>query len=164
MATAPAARPRRERLRDPVWWSQAIQLVKTAAAAVIAWVIATTVLDLPQSFLAPWAALLVVHSTVYRTVRAGRRQVAAAVVGVLLAWGVGNALGRRRRRRRVVLLLGLLLGAVPGSGDEATTPPRPPSWCSRPASPTRTSCSSRLADTRSASVSAWSSTCSSGRR
>jgi uncharacterized membrane protein YgaE (UPF0421/DUF939 family) len=121
MATAPTSRSRRERLRDPVRWSQAIQLVKTAAAAVIAWVLATTVLDLPQSFLAPWAALLVVHSTVYRTVSRGVRQVAAAVVGVVLAWGVGHVLGLDATAVAVVLLLGLLIGAMDWFGDEGTT-------------------------------------------
>ena len=30
-----------ERLRDPVFWTDAIQLVKTVAAAVIAWYLAT---------------------------------------------------------------------------------------------------------------------------
>jgi hypothetical protein len=28
----------RARLRDPVWWTNALQIVKTAAAAVVAWV------------------------------------------------------------------------------------------------------------------------------
>ena len=121
MATAPTSRSRRERLRDPVRWSEAIQLVKTAAAAVIAWVVATTVLDLPQSFLAPWAALLVVHSTVYRTVSRGVRQVAAAVVGVVLAWAVGHVLGLDATAVAVVLLLGLLIGAMRWFGDEGTT-------------------------------------------
>ena len=60
------------RLRDPVWWSQLTQLAKTVLAAVAAWVIAASVLDLPQPFLAPWSAILVVHATVYRTFSRGR--------------------------------------------------------------------------------------------
>ena len=52
-------------LRDPVFWNGVTQLVKTALAAVLAWVLATEVFSLSQSFLAPWAALLVVHATVY---------------------------------------------------------------------------------------------------
>ena len=57
----------RDKVRDPVFWHGVTQLVKTVVAAVVAWVIAASTLDLPQPFLAPWAALLVVHATVYRT-------------------------------------------------------------------------------------------------
>jgi len=58
--------PNRERLRDPVLWTNVSQVVKTVAAAVLAWVLAADVLGLAQPFLAPWAALLTVHATVYR--------------------------------------------------------------------------------------------------
>lgn len=111
----------RARWQDPVFWTEVIQLVKTAAAAVIAWLIATRLFGLPQSFLAPWAALLVVHSTVYRTFSQGARQVAATVLGVVLAWAVGNVLGLDALAVSLVLLLGLLLGAVRWFGDERTT-------------------------------------------
>lgn len=111
----------RARWADPVFWTEAVQLAKTAAAAVIAWVIATRVFELPQSFLAPWAALLVVHSTVHGTFARGARQVAATVLGVLLAWAVGNVLGLDVTAVSLVLLLGLLLGAVRWFGDERTT-------------------------------------------
>ena len=82
----------RERLHDPMSWTEWLQLVKTVVAAVIAWLLAERVFDLPQSFLAPWAALLVVHATVYRTFSRGLRQVTGAVLGVLLAWA-GRELG-----------------------------------------------------------------------
>jgi uncharacterized membrane protein YccC len=121
MATVPTSSGRGGRWRDPVAWSEAIQLAKTATAAVIAWVVATTVLHLPQSFLAPWAALLVVHSTVYRTFAQGVRQVAAAVVGVVLAWAVGNVLGLDATAVAVAVLAGLLLGAMRWFGEEGTT-------------------------------------------
>ena len=62
--------------------------------------IAASVLDLPQPFLAPWAALLVVHATVYRTFSKGTQQVAATVVAVLLATAVGESLGLTRVRSR----------------------------------------------------------------
>jgi len=80
-------------IRDPMQWTEWLQVVKTVAAAVIAWLLADRVFELPQSFLAPWSALLVVHATVYRTFSRGLRQVAAAVLGVLLAWAVGNLIG-----------------------------------------------------------------------
>src|SRR3954469_21694199 len=103
----------RDRARAPVFWNDVTQLVKTALAAVLAWVLATEVFSLSQSFLAPWAALLVVHATVYRTFSRGLRQVAAAVAGVLLAWAVGNALGLDTVSVAVVIALGLAIGALP---------------------------------------------------
>ena len=74
-----------DRIGDPIWWNDVLQLSKTVLAAVAAWVIAASVLDLAQPFLAPWAALLVVHASVYRTFSKGMQQVAATVVAVLLA-------------------------------------------------------------------------------
>src|SRR3954447_4903126 len=79
----------RARLRDPVWWTNALQIVKTVLAAVVAWVLAVHVFDIEQAFLAPWAALLTVHATVYRTLRRGVQQVGATVLGVLVAFAAG---------------------------------------------------------------------------
>lgn len=107
-------------LRDPVAWTELIQLVKTVVAAVVAWVVASRVFGLPQAFLAPWSALLVVHATVYRTFSQGLRQVAAAVLGVLLAWVVGNALGAGTVAVSVLLLAGLVLGTVRWFRDQST--------------------------------------------
>lgn len=109
------------RLGDPIWWNDVLQLAKTVLAAVTAWVIASSVLDLPQPFLAPWAALLVVHATVYRTFSKGAQQVAATVVAVLLATGVGEVLGLTTGSIALLLVVALVLGAVPWLGVEATT-------------------------------------------
>ena len=111
----------RRRLRDPIFWNRVVQLLKTALAAVLAWALAASVLDLPQPFLAPWAALLVVHATVYRTVSQGVQQVAATVTGVLLAAAVGHLLGLDTWAVAVLLVAGLLVGASPRFGAEATT-------------------------------------------
>jgi uncharacterized membrane protein YccC len=111
----------RRRMRDPVAWTDLIQLVKTVVAAVVAWVLATRVFGLPQPFLAPWAALLVVHATVYRTFSRGLRQVASAVLGVLLAWLVGNSLGLTPAAVGVLLLIGLLVGSMAWFAEETTT-------------------------------------------
>lgn len=112
---------RRDAWQDPVFWTEVTQIVKIVAAAVIAWVTATRVFELPQSFLAPWAALLVVHSTVYRTFSQGARQVAATVLGVVLAWLVGNLVGLDATAVGLVMLLGLVIGAHRWFGTEATT-------------------------------------------
>lgn len=110
-----------DRLGDPVWWNDVLQLAKTVLAAVVAWVLAASVLDLPQPFLAPWSALLVVHATVYRTFSKGTQQVAATVVAVVLASAVGETLGLTTGAIAVLLVVALVLGAVPWLGAEATT-------------------------------------------
>ena len=78
---------------DPVLVVDLLQSAKTALAGVLAWVVALDVLGLEQPFLAPWAAVLVVHATVYRTVSRGGQQVAATFAGVFLAWGCGGLFG-----------------------------------------------------------------------
>ena len=109
------------RMRDPIFWNGVTQLVKTVVAAVVAWVLAASTLDLPQPFLAPWSALLVVHATVYRTFSQGLRQVVATVAAVLLAALVGHLLGFDTVAVAVLLTLGLLLGSWRWFGTEATT-------------------------------------------
>lgn len=111
----------RTRVSDPIFWNDVTQLVKTAAAAAVAWLLATYGVGLEQAFLAPWAALLVVNGTVYRTMSQGARQVVAAVVGVLLASGVGNLLGLDVMSVGVVIALGLAVGALPWLDGEETT-------------------------------------------
>jgi uncharacterized membrane protein YgaE (UPF0421/DUF939 family) len=110
----------RDVLHDPMSWIEWLQLAKTVVAAVIAWLLAAQVFGLPQSFLAPWAALLVVHATVYRTFSRGLRQVAGAVLGVLLAWAVGNLIGLDAVAVTVLLVAGLGIGATPFFHEEST--------------------------------------------
>ena len=111
----------RERLRDPVVWGNAFLLVKAAGAAVLAWVLAKSVFGLAQPFLAPWAALLTVHATVYRTFARGAQQVAAAVLGVLLAFAAGAVFGVNAASLGVVLLVALAVGTTRALRDESTT-------------------------------------------
>ncbi len=106
-----AARGRRK-LRDPSFQTDALQIGKTVAAAVIAWVVAVRLFDLQQPFLAPWAALLTVHATVYRTVSRGIQQVGANVFGVLLAFGVGSLLGVNVATIAFTLLVALCVGGA----------------------------------------------------
>lgn len=102
-------------------WSDASQLAKTVAAAVIAWVLARDVLGLSQPFLAPWAALLTVHATVYRTFAHGAQQVGATVLGVLLAFLAGTTLGVNAASLGLVLLAGMVAGAMRSLRAESTT-------------------------------------------
>ena len=111
----------RDRLRDPVVWGNAFLLVKAAGAAVLAWVLARSVLGLAQPFLAPWAALLTVHATVYRTFARGAQQVASAFLGVLLAFAAGAVFGVNAVSLGVVLLVALTVGTTRALRDESTT-------------------------------------------
>jgi uncharacterized membrane protein YgaE (UPF0421/DUF939 family) len=80
-------------VRDPVAWTTGLQLVKTVVAAVLAWFLAASVLGLPQPFLAPWSAMLVVHFTVHQSMTRGLQQMVSAVVGVILGWAFWHLLG-----------------------------------------------------------------------
>jgi uncharacterized membrane protein YgaE (UPF0421/DUF939 family) len=102
----------KDRWNDPVAWTDLLQLVKTVIAVVVAWVVAVHVFDLPQAFLAPWSALLVVHSTVYRTFHEGVEQVGATIVGVGLAWLVGNTFGLDYIALSVLVLVALVIGRI----------------------------------------------------
>ncbi len=111
----------RDRLRDPVLWTDVSQIVKTVGAAVIAWVLALEVFGLAQPFLAPWAALLTVHATVYRTFARGFQQVGAAVLGVLLAFAAGSVFGVSAASLGAMLLIAMLAGSTRALRAESTT-------------------------------------------
>jgi uncharacterized membrane protein YgaE (UPF0421/DUF939 family) len=111
----------RARLADPVAWAEAAQLAKTALAAVIAWIVAVHVFHLSQGFLAPWAALLTVHATVFGTVRRGVQQVATSVLGVLIAFAAGGLLGIGAVAIGAVVFAGLAAGRLRGLHDQTTT-------------------------------------------
>jgi cell shape-determining protein MreD len=113
--------PLRQRLRDPVVWTNTVQLLKTVGAAVIAWVLAVRVFHIEQAFLAPWAALLTVHATVYRTLRRGVQQVGASVLGVLVAFAAGSVIGVNALSLGLAILVGLIAGSVRGLRAETTT-------------------------------------------
>ncbi len=108
-------------IRDPARFVDLVQIVKTALAAGLAWWVATDLLHLEQPFLAPWAAVLVVHSTVYRTVSRGTQQVAATFLAVFLAYLLGTLLGVGAWSLGLVVLIGFLLGKIRWLRDEATT-------------------------------------------
>ncbi len=111
----------RLRFRDPVAWTSGLQLVKTALACVIAWALAFHVFGIGQPFLAPWAALLTVHATVFGTFKRGAQQVGATVVGVLVASAAGYVFGVSVVSLGVAVLIGLAAGTVRGLRSEATT-------------------------------------------
>jgi uncharacterized membrane protein YccC len=109
------------KLRDPIAWADASQLAKTVGAAVVAWVVAVDILHLSQAFMAPWAALLTVHATVFGTVRRGAQQAGASVLGVLIAFGASSVFGKGSVSLGAAVLAGMLGGSVPGLRAPVTT-------------------------------------------
>jgi hypothetical protein len=110
-----------QRLRDPIAWADASQLAKTAGAAVVAWVLAVDVLHLSQAFMAPWAALLTVHGTVFGTVRRGAQQAGASILGVLIAFGAWSVFATGALSLAAAVLVGMLAGSLPGLRASTTT-------------------------------------------
>jgi uncharacterized membrane protein YgaE (UPF0421/DUF939 family) len=110
-----------QRLRDPITWAEASQLAKSVGAAVVAWVLAVHVFHLSQAFMAPWAALLTVHATVFGTLQRGAQQAGASVLGVLIASGAWALFGATALALGAAVLVGMLAGATPGLRAPVTT-------------------------------------------
>jgi len=94
-----------------------VQTTKAAAAAVIAWIVATSFLHLPQPFLAPYAAVFLVQATVYRSLRGWAQQVGAVGVGVLLAAAAGHFIPSVTVALGAVVFAGLMIGSWRVFGD-----------------------------------------------
>jgi aromatic acid exporter family member 1 len=87
-----------------------VRAAKCALAAVLAWLLADRVLGLPQPFLAPYAAVLMIDSTVYRSVRGSAQQVAATASAVLVAFLTSRMIPEPAVALAVAVLVGALLG------------------------------------------------------
>ncbi|GAB2772337.1 FUSC family protein [Streptomyces daliensis] len=88
----------------------ALLLAKSALAGVVSWTLAEYVVASPQPTYAPFTALLVVQSTVYRTLVQSGQYVGAVLLGVLAAGAVGPLLGDNVAAFAVMLVIGLLIG------------------------------------------------------
>ncbi|WP_406725702.1 aromatic acid exporter family protein [Streptomyces sp. GD-15H] len=62
-----------------------VQSLKAAGAAILAWALTGWWLEAPMALMAPWTAIVLVASTVYRSVRSGVQQFAIIVVGTVWA-------------------------------------------------------------------------------
>jgi hypothetical protein len=107
-------------LREPQTQTDVLQIVKAVVAAVAAWLAALR-LGLDQPFLAPWAALLTVHATVYRSFWRGVQSVLATGLGILLSFAIAELLGIGAATLAVVLLLSLVLARGGVLRDEGVT-------------------------------------------
>ncbi|MEW2626010.1 aromatic acid exporter family protein [Streptomyces sp. NPDC048106] len=88
----------------------AAQALKAALAAWLTWLIAGWWLHAPVAFVAPWVAVVLVESTVYRSIAHGLQQLGAITAGTVTATAVGLVLHSTAVAMAVVLPLALLLG------------------------------------------------------
>ncbi|KUH40044.1 hypothetical protein ATE80_04490 [Streptomyces kanasensis] len=88
----------------------AVQAVKAALAAWIAWAVAGLWLEAPMAFVAPWVAIVLVESTVYRSIAHGLQQVAAITTGTVAATAVALLLDSKMAAMALVLPTVVLLG------------------------------------------------------
>ncbi|MET8164014.1 aromatic acid exporter family protein [Streptomyces sp. NPDC005329] len=98
-----AAGPGRER-------DLAAQAGKAALAAWLAWAVVGWWLEAPMAFVAPWVAVVLVESTVYRSLAHGLQQLAAIAVGTAVATAGALLLGSTMAAMALVLPAVLLLG------------------------------------------------------
>ncbi len=100
-----------------------VQIGKSAGAAVVAWQVARVGLDSHQPFLAPLAALITVHATVYQSVRGAAQHVLAVLAGVLLAFLAARTLGVEWYSLGLVLVVALVIARWQRLGDSALQVP-----------------------------------------
>lgn len=86
-----------------------VQAGKAALAACLAWAVAGWWLQAPMAFVAPWVAVVLVESTVYRSLAHGLQQLAAIAVGTVVATAVALVLDSTMVTMVVVLPAVLLL-------------------------------------------------------
>ncbi|MBT9275660.1 FUSC family protein [Phycicoccus sp. MAQZ13P-2] len=106
---------------SPAAQTEALQLVKSSVASVLAWLLADAVLGLADAFLAPWVALLTVHATVRRSLWRGLETVLTVGVGLLVAFVTVRFLGASAWSLGVAIFVGLALGRVRWVPHEGVT-------------------------------------------
>ncbi|WP_406456671.1 aromatic acid exporter family protein [Streptomyces sp. NBC_01622] len=88
----------------------AVQAGKAALAAWIAWAVVGRWLDAPMAFVAPWVAIVLVESTVYRSIAYGLQQLAAITTGTVVATAAALLLHDTMTAMALVLPATVLLG------------------------------------------------------
>ncbi|MCS0636773.1 aromatic acid exporter family protein [Streptomyces sp. LP05-1] len=96
----------------------AVQALKAAGAAILAWAIAGWWWKAPLALMAPWTAVVLVQSTVYRSVRAGFQQVVLIAAGTVIAAGAAGLTGNVMGAMAITLPLTMLLGNYWRFGDQ----------------------------------------------
>ncbi|MFG3659802.1 aromatic acid exporter family protein [Streptomyces sp. NPDC047706] len=89
----------------------AVQAAKAALAAWVAWAVVGWWLQAPMAFVAPWVAVVLVESTVYRSVAHGLQQLAAIAFGTVAATAGVLALGNAMAAMALVLPPAVIVGS-----------------------------------------------------
>ncbi|WP_406435191.1 aromatic acid exporter family protein [Streptomyces sp. NBC_00631] len=87
-----------------------VQAGKAALAAWLAWALAGWWLKAPMAFVAPWVAVVLVESTVYRSIAHGLQQLAAIATGTVVATAAALLLHDTMLAMALVLPTVVLLG------------------------------------------------------
>ncbi|MER6678498.1 aromatic acid exporter family protein [Streptomyces sp. NPDC000983] len=106
----------------------AVQAAKAALAAGVAWAVVGWWLHAPMAFMAPWAAIVLVESTVYRSLAHGLQQLAAIAAGTVVATACAMVLDSTLVAMALVLPVAVLLGNYRRLGNQgiyAATAGRP---------------------------------------
>ncbi|WP_234335107.1 hypothetical protein [Streptomyces sp. NRRL S-118] len=117
----------------------AVQSLKAAGAAILAWAVAGWWWQAPLALMAPWTAVALVQSTVYRSVRTGVQQVVLIAAGTVLAAAAAGLTGNTMAAMSCPSPSCSATG--PASATRAPTPPprRSSCWCTA-RTPASTSC------------------------
>jgi hypothetical protein len=101
----------------------AVQSLKAAGAALLAWAIAGWWWNAPMALLAPWTALFLVQSTVYRSLLSAVQQVVVVCAGTLLAAGALELTHHTMAAMALALPLAVLLGNYARLGSQGLYAP-----------------------------------------
>ncbi|MCG7207219.1 FUSC family protein [Streptomyces arenae] len=101
----------------------AVQSLKAAAAAVLAWALAGWWWHAPFALLAPWTALFLVQDTVYRSLVAALQQFTVVMLGTLLAALAGVVTGDTLAALALALPATVLLGTYARFGAQGLYAP-----------------------------------------
>ncbi|WP_432747490.1 aromatic acid exporter family protein [Streptomyces sp. JH002] len=109
----------RQAVRTPGWEREDLLLqLKTVAAAVAAWSLASWLLAPGVATFAPFTTLLAIQGTVHRSIQQSWRYLAAVTLGVVLAAVFGSAVGRTAWTLAVLLLVALALSRAQPLGAQ----------------------------------------------
>ncbi|MGX1881722.1 FUSC family protein [Streptomyces sp. NPDC055287] len=99
------------------------QSLKAAGAAAAAWALTGWWWNAPMALMAPWTAVVLVQSTVYRSIRSGVQQLIVIAVGTVLAAGAANLTGSTMTAMVLVLPVAVLLGNYARFGEHGLYAP-----------------------------------------
>ncbi|MEV0259948.1 aromatic acid exporter family protein [Streptomyces sp. NPDC050617] len=96
----------------------AVQALKAAAAALAAWALAGWWWNAPMALLAPWTAVLLVQSTVYRSVWSATQQFAVVATGTVIAAAAATLTHDVLAAMAIALPITVLIGQYSRFGEQ----------------------------------------------